>query len=701
MAKSDLRVAIDVGGTFTDIVIADGGRGLYRYKILNDPDRIGAQINERIEHCMREAARTDGVARAVDTIIHGTTICSNAVLEGTGARTGLICTRGFRDILELREGRRPPDNDIFWEPVPALVPRHWRLEVTERLTAAGSTIVDMDEAGLEEAVETLKRQGAEAVAIAFINAYVNPAHEQRALAIAARSMPSAWLCASHEILAEIREYPRTSTTVVNAYVMKTVNQYLDRFCGALGVHDRPIMIMESNGGMMTTAHARRRPVAMLESGPAAGVLAASELARVAGIDRAVAFDMGGTTVKACLIEDGQAAETRDVEVGAGVNGSRGKGAGYPVRIPAFDIVEIGAGGGSIARVIDGTLLRVGPDSAASVPGPACYGRGGDRPTVTDANVVLGYMSPQGIAGGSVPIDLDRARGVLERDVGQPLGLSAQEAAHGIYRVTNATMARAVRAVTSERGRDPRDYTLIAFGGAGPIHAAALAQDLGIRRVVVPLLPGLFSSVGLQFADQAYDRIRTVLLAVTEQNDAGIAAAVAALADLIDQDLPAATRERADVEFVGEFRYPRQGTEIPIWIRGPWGEAARVEILEEFHRMHEKLFGYQRPGEPVVLASLRARATVRTDAGTRSALRTSLSGAAQQGEVGPATRRPAWFGPAHGCIDTVVLERRHLGTEAIAGPIIVEEYDTAIVIPPGWAATLDGHANVVLEHTGGG
>ncbi len=415
--------------------------------------------------------------------------------------TGLLTTAGFRDELEIRRLGRPSVYDVFWERIPPLIPRRRRLDIPERMTADGEVETPLDADAVQHALQRLCDQGIEALAISFLHAYVNPAHEQRAAELARARLPDVMVSVSSDVLPEIREYERTSTTALNAYLMPVVNGYLDNLETQLQQYNRSLLIMQSNGGVMTAEHARRRPVHMIESGPAAGVLAAS-LAREINLAHAVSFDMGGTTAKGCLIEHGQPVETAEGEVGAGINiaGRLSRGAGYALRVPAYDIAEVGTGGGSLAWVDSGGALRVGPRSAGAVPGPACYGRGGVEPTITDANVVLGYMNPDTIAGGHVSIDVDAARAAIDRTLSAKLGLSVEQAAYGVHQVANATMMRAVRAVTTERGRDPRDFTLIAFGGAGPMHAAGW-RTLNMRTVYVPYSG--FQRLGLLLADLRY------------------------------------------------------------------------------------------------------------------------------------------------------------------------------------------------------
>ncbi len=695
MGTEGLRVAFDVGGTFTDVVIAAENGEILTYKILALPGTIGADVDRCIDDALK---RTGG--RQVDRMVHATTVASNTVLEGKGAITGLICTRGFRDLIEIRGLQRPAIYDIFWDRIPPLVPRRRRFEVTERMLADGAVRIPLDESEVRQAAHRLREQGAEAVAICFLHSYVNPEHERRAMAAVREILPDVSACSSAEVLPEIREYPRASTTVLNAYLMGAVNGYLGKVERELSHYGREILIMQSNGGIMTADHARRFPVRMIESGPAAGVLAAASLAREASLPKVVAFDMGGTTVKACLIENGEAAQTNEGEVGGGINtsGHLMKGAGYALRTPAYDIVEIGAGGGSIARVEEGLLMRVGPQSAGAVPGPACYGRGGVQPTVTDANVVLGYMNPHSIAGGAVPIDAIAARDAIEHHLGPQLGMDPLAAAFGVHQVVNATMARAIRSVTSERGRDPREYTMVAFGGAGPIHAAALAADIGIARVYVPLYPGLFSSLGLLFADLRYDAVKSVMARLDQLEGQSLRDTCHVLAEDLRERLK---REvgAGEIRFERaiELRYLRQDSELSFAIPDDIPSTELCGWLERaFHSEHERNFGYRRPADPVLAVSVRVRAIAPARSVGVRELAASFERSARSAPLSRKQTRQAYFGPQAGSMEAKVVSRRDLLDAPVTGPAIIEEFDTTIVIPPGWRAELDLFANAVLS-----
>jgi N-methylhydantoinase A len=690
-----LRVAFDIGGTFTDVVITGASGRLFTYKILTLPNSVGADVG----HCVADALGQQPRSH-VASLVHGTTIASNAVLEGKGAITGLITTKGFRDELEIRRLGRPGVYDVFWERTAPLIPRRRRLEVRERMMVNGTVDTPLDVNEVREALQTLRAQGVEAIAVSFLHSYVNATHERQVAAMVRELFPDIMVCASSEVLPEIREYERTSTTALNAYLMPVVNRYLEQLESQLRQYHPSLLIMQSNGGVMTSEHARRRPVHMIESGPAAGVLAAASLAREIGLSQAVSFDMGGTTVKACLIEDGHPVETAEGEVGAGINlASRlSKGAGYALRVPMYDIAEVGAGGGSLAWVDAGGALRVGPHSAGAVPGPACYGRGGTTPTITDANVVLGYMNPEKIAGGTVPIDAAAARVAIEKDLGARLGLTVQNAAYGVHQVANATMVRAIRAVTTERGRDPREFTLIAFGGAGPMHAAELATSLGIRRVYVPLFPGLFSALGLLLADLRYDYVQSVPGRLDSVDPASLLREFDALVARVQEEVLREDINPAEVQlerFI-DLRYARQSSELTLRVPESLTAAALLPVLaQSFHDEHERTYGYRRENDPVATVSVRLKATAPARSVGFRELGENFTRATGHSDTLSAARR-AYFGPQEGERETRLLRRSDLIGKSLPGPLIVEEFDTTVVVPPGWQAEVDRYGNIILR-----
>ncbi len=691
---ASLRVAFDIGGTFTDVVIAGADSQLLTYKILTLPDSVGADVGR----CIADAERQHPES-SIASLVHGTTIASNAVLEEQGARTGLITTTGFRDELEIRRLGRPSVYNVFWQRTPPLIPRRRRLEVSERMTVLGEVETPLNDEEVRQAIRSLKRQSVEAIAVAFLHSYVNPSHEQQTVALIREIFPEVMVCSSADILPEVREYERTSTTALNAYLMPVVGRYLDQVETQLRDYPPALQIMQSNGGIMSAAHARHRPVHMIESGPAAGALAAAGLAREIGLAQAVAFDMGGTTAKGCLIENGQPVETAEGEVGAGINraGRLSKGAGYALRVPAYDIVEVGAGGGSLAWVDDGGALRVGPRSAGAVPGPACYGRGGTEPTITDANVVLGYMNPDSIAGGTVPIDATAAQTAIQARLGARLGLSVHELAFGIHQVADATMTRAIRAVTTERGRDPREFTLIAFGGSGPLHAATLADNLGMSRVYIPSFPGVFSALGLLVADLRSDYVQSVPQELDTVDPTALLREFDALVARAEQDAHNEQREQDGLTYerLIDLRYQRQSSELTLRVPAQVEAADIRQVLaESFHAAHEQTYGYRREDDTIAIVSVRLKATVRTPSLSFSELgayfRQSAKKATQLGS------RRAYFGPQQGELDTRILGRGDLLEQVVAGPLIVEEFDTTVVVPPRWQASVDAYGNIVLQ-----
>ncbi|HEY6432010.1 MAG TPA: hydantoinase/oxoprolinase family protein, partial [Acetobacteraceae bacterium] len=521
-----VRIGIDIGGTFTDLVAIDtDGRVLTR-KSASTPRDYGQGIVDGLRGLLAE------VGGDVTDVLHGTTIGSNTILEGRGARTALITTRGFRDVLDIRDLRMPRIYDIGWTKPPALVERRLRLEVTEKIRPDGSVAVSLDVVSVDAAIGRLRRDEVQSVAICLLHSYANPAHERIVAAHVRAALPDLAVSVSHEILPEIKEYPRTSTTVVNAYVQPVVRAYLTALSArlqALGL-TAPLQLMQSNGGLASVEFADAQPVHIIESGPAAGVVGGAALAARLGETRLITFDMGGTTAKAGLVENAAVLRTEALEVGAGVMaGSRLLvGAGYMLKLPAIDLAEVGAGGGSICRLDAAGAPKVGPESAGADPGPVCYGTGGTEPTVTDCNLVLGYLDPAGLVGGSLRLDAKAARAAVAERLAAPMRCSVEEAAAGMLRLASASMMRAIRAVSVERGRDARQFTLLAFGGNGPLFAASIAAELGMRQVIVPPLPGVFSAFGLLVADTEHHVTQSLRVRVDTADPAHVRTALAAL-----------------------------------------------------------------------------------------------------------------------------------------------------------------------------
>src|SRR5271157_2739916 len=520
------RIGIDIGGTFTDLVAISGDGRVVTRKVASTPQ----DYSEGIIDGLRALLATHD--RSVTDVLHGTTIGSNTILEGKGARTALITTKGFRDILEIRDLRMPVLYDLHWSKPRALVERRLRLEVTEKLRPDGSVAIPLDSASVDAAIDMLRQENVQSVAICLLHSYANATHE-RAVADAVRqALPDLPISVSHEILPEIKEYPRTSTTVINAYVQPVVRAYitsLDARLRAMGI-GAPLQLMQSNGGLASVAFAAAAPAHIIESGPAAGVVGGAALARHLGEARLITFDMGGTTAKAGLVEGGEVLRSEAIEVGGGVMvGSRLLvGAGYMLKLPAIDLAEVGAGGGSICRLDAAGAPKVGPDSAGADPGPVCYGTGGVAPTITDCNLVLGYLDPGGLVGGALKLDVAAARAAIARDLAGPMGCSVEAAAAGMLRLAAANMMRAIRAVSVERGRDPRQFALLAFGGNGGLFAASIARELGIGRVIVPPMPGVFSAVGLLVADTEHHASQSFRTRLDAADPARFAAVLAAL-----------------------------------------------------------------------------------------------------------------------------------------------------------------------------
>ena len=696
-----VRIGADVGGTFTDVVLTDGAGRIWTHKLPSTPPDFEQAALQGIRRTLSLAGVAGG---AVGLVSHGTTVATNAVLEGRGARTALITTAGFRDVLELRRIRAPQLYDLFFSKPPALIERRLRFEIGERVTASGEVLRGVREEELQRIAASLVRERVESVAVCLLHAYAYPEHERVVgeflrSAFLRRELPRLQVSLSCEILPERREYERTATTAVNAYVRPTMAAYLlamRRGLDELGI-GAPLLIMQSSGGLASEAHTARRPVFMLESGPAAGVLAANLTARRLGVANIVTLDMGGTTAKASLVEGGRVSYSAQYEVGASLStGSRLVGGGGElIRAPTIDIAEVGAGGGSVAYVDTAGGLRVGPRSAGARPGPACYRRGGSEPTLTDANVVLGYIRPGPLADGDVVVDAEFARRSVADHVAGPLGLDLLAAAFGIHQIANATTMRALRQVSTERGRDPREFTLVAFGGAGPIHAAGLASDLAIRSVVIPPLPGLFSAMGLLFSGIEHHAVRSCLLSRQALSADALEAVCAELrADLLSTFAEEGhTEDEVAVRYSADVRFRGQTSEINVPLAsGSWGPAELAALQEAFADEHERLYGHRSdPDNPVEVIALRAvgRAEV-PDSSDR--LR---PGAAVAGE---SRDRSAWFGPSWGSIDTPVCRREDLG-HGERGPLLIDEYDTTIVVPPGMRARVDDQLNAHIEPEG--
>jgi N-methylhydantoinase A/oxoprolinase/acetone carboxylase beta subunit len=652
------RIGVDVGGTFTDVILQHADGAATVRKLLSTPPNYDAAVVEAV------SGLADG--RHVTGVVHGTTVATNAVLERRGALTALVTTEGFRDVLELRRLRIPRMYEPFWRKPDPLVPRRLRFEVGERMAADGTVLRGLDEAEARAVAARLREAGVGSVAVCLLHSYLYPGHEERLGAILREELPGVAVSLSSEILREQREYERSATTVVNAYVRPLMERYVGAIREGLdGARvDAPLTIMQSSGGVMSAADATLRPVLALESGPAAGVVAAVGMARRLGFPNAIAFDMGGTTAKASLVEHGAVARGREYEVGGSLSaGSRlMRGAGELLRIPTIDIAEVGAGGGSLAWLDTAGGLQVGPRSAGADPGPACYGRGGEEPTVTDANVHLGYIPEGPLADGQIAVDRRLAERALER-VAAPLGLPLDEVAAGIHAIANARMTRALRSVSSEKGRDPREFALIAYGGAGPVHAVGLAEELGCRTVLVPALAGLFSALGLLYARPEFHAVRAVHLDARAVDPREL--------DRIFEEL---ARPFDGLELVrsAELRYDGQTWEIEVPASDPVDPDALIAAFED---EHERLYGVRgEPGAPIDVRALRLAALGADGAVDRLRL--------DDGFVPRASSRTTALG------ELPVRSRASVGEAPEPGPLLVDEYDTTVVVRAGWTARRD-------------
>ena len=690
------RIGVDIGGTFTDVVLLDDDGNVISKKISSSVENYALAIVEGLESLFAEHGT---VPAAVAGIMHGTTVASNAILELAGARVGLVTSRGFRDVLELRHLRMPRLYDLTWEKPPPLVERYLRMVVDERVNAAGEIVRPLARADAQQAVRRLLDEEVEAIAICLVNSYANPVHERLVAEVVEELSPGLPCCASFDVLPEIKEYERTSTTVVNTYVLPIVRRYLRTLRAGLDARGvrAPLLVMQSNGGLTPAAEAAAKPVNIVESGPAAGVVGARAIARQSGIEDVISFDMGGTTAKASLIERGEYTRTREYSVGGGIMaGSRLlTGAGYLLNVPAIDLAEVGAGGGSIVRIDAGGSMQVGPRSAGARPGPVCYGLGGDAPTVTDANVVLGYLNPSFLCGGELRIDAAASARAIRAAVAKPLGLAPEHAAWGARQVAIANMIRAIRAVSSERGRDPREYALFAFGGNGALFAAGMAAELGMKTVVVPPAAGLFSAFGLLYAEIEHHYSRTVRRVLRDADPDAIDAVYRALEAQADVQLAADGFDAAHRACGRTAMLHYQGQIYELEVPAPAGRidrAALDALAESFGREHERTYGHRAgAGEPVELVTAQV---LGRGLGERPRVPERLTLAAR--EAGSGARR-AYYGPASGWIDTPVLARAALAREGGGeGPCIVEEYDSTCLVPPGVRARVDARGNLVLS-----
>ena len=691
--KDQIRVGADIGGTFTDLVMLRSDGNYSVQKVPSTVEDFSRGIVEGLDAFLSDNKLNSDL---ISEIIHGTTVATNAILENQGARTALVTTRGFRDVLEFRRLRFPDLFSLDYTPPKPLVQRRHRFEVIERIMPDGSVRQPLDDVSVESVLEKLEQLQPEAIAICLLHSYANPIHERKVVEAVKNRFPNLYVSGSIDVLPEIREYERTSTTVINSYIGPIVDNYLESMQKRLDHANMavPISIMQSNGGVMSYAAARRSPARIIESGPAAGVVEAIRLADRIGLKDVITFDMGGTTAKASLIEQGKPSLTTEYEVGAGIQLSNRlvKGRGHALKLPVIDIAEVGAGGGSIVRVDPGGSLRVGPQSAGAKPGPACYSQGGTEATVTDANVVLGYINPTSIAGGTVSVNSEAAKVALNRSAAEHLKLETNDAAYGVYAVANTTMIRAIKSVTTYRGRDPREFTLMAFGGSGPLHAAEMARSLGIRQIIVPASPGVFSALGLLEALPEYSFSRTM---ITDPMSEGADKIINAFNELESSSIERLRTEDLGKDVIGswsrtaDLRYRGQAYELTVNANARPDDDLANFIVERFHIEHERTYGRRASDEPVDLVTIRSTYRIDSD-------RIVPKSVNETEDKKPP--RNAYFGKQNGWMLTPVIDRGGLTNSITHGPLIIEEYDSTTLVPPDTSVHIDQTGNIIMINT---
>jgi N-methylhydantoinase A len=698
MTDLNFRLGVDIGGTFTDFVLMDEHSGRVTvWKSLTTGADPAQGVKNGLDD-LRESKHFS--AGEIRHVIHATTLITNAIIERKGSKVGLITTAGFRDVLEIGREVRYDLYDLFLQMPEPLVPRIDRVEVHERVSAAGDVLEPLDVESLRSALVYLKERGVESVAIGFLHSYVNDVHEREAAHVAASEFPDLSISVSSEVAREIREYERFSTTVANAFVKPLTRRYfhgLKATLEKLGCH-APLHVMQSNGGVATINAASELPVRLVESGPAAGALIAGYYGELTDEPNVLAFDMGGTTAKLCMIEEGQPSTTYSIEV-ARVHRFK-RGSGLPIRAPSVELIEIGAGGGSIAHIDPLGLLAVGPESTSSHPGPACYGFGGDQPTVTDADLLLGYLNPSYFLGGTMQLYPESAREAVQRQLTKPLGLDVAQLAWGIHAMVNENMATAAGVYIAEKGRDPRRYTLVATGGAGPVHAAEVARKIGLKKVIIPPAAGVASAMGLLVApprmDFAHSHLTSLASLDWEQaNDifAGLQAEGMAVLEAVG-----VTPDSAVVKRTADMRYAEQGHEVSVPLpSGPLSSSSVAGIIASFEDVYEKLYGRLVPGVPLEIVTWRLSIQGPTpNVEFRTAEREQLATMQSDGRNATKGTRPVYF-PERGDFAPVTVYDRYelpVGTRS-TGPAVIEEEESTIVVGVRDEFAVDQHGNLVI------
>jgi len=681
-----IKLGVDVGGTFTDLVVFDESTGKIELtKVPSTPRSPDEGVLNGIRKLASQFAIDLG---SIDFFIHGTTVATNALIERKGVKIALLTTAGFRDVLHIGRQTRPKLYDFFERRPDPLVPRHLRFEVPERMLYTGAIHRALDESAVRAIAEDIRRHEVGVIAVCLLHAYANPAHEERVRDILLAELPDLKVSISSDVLPEFKEYERMSTTVINAYVMPIVERYLQRIVTSLrgaGVNTG-LNIMQSNGGVMTAEAAGQKSVHTVLSGPAAGVLGGIELSKMAGFENLITIDMGGTSFDVSLAHRGVPSFSTETDIG-----------GHPIKIPLIDIKTLGAGGGSIARIDAGGALQVGPESAGADPGPVCYGRGAERPTVTDANVVLGYLNPQYFAGGDIRLDVERAREAIRKNIAAPMRLSVEDAAEGILRVVNATMIRGIRLVSVERGFDPRDFVLVCFGGAGPVHAVRLAQELNMPTALVPSGPGVTCALGLLMADFRHDYSRTFLARVKTLAPAALSAVFRAMEEIAAAQMLAEGVAQSAIVFhrAADMRYEGQGYELSVPLpNGEYEAADLITLTNELGRIHRDGYGYAMPSEAAEIVTVRLTAI---GLRPKPQFRSEPLGAADAQAALKGKRRVYMDGAFH---EIRVYERRLLSSGMqIAAPAIVEQFDSTTVLFDGYDLSVDSFKNLIIRRKG--
>ena len=696
--SDQFRLGVDIGGTFTDAILLNESTGEVRIgKVPSTPSDPSVGFLNVVDRMLGDASVKPEWVRYV---VHGTTVATNAIIEGNLAKTAFITTDGFRDLLEIQTGIRPVLYDLQFEKIKPLVPRYLCYGVPERLDFRGHVLVPLDEDAVYGVVEQLAREGVESVAVCLLHSYINPEHERSIGEILKDELPTTLFSLSSDVAPEFREYFRASTTVINAAIRPVVSRYLGniqsrvRGSGVTG----ELLVMQSSGGVLTFESAIDRPVFMVESGPAAGVIAASNLGNTLGHENVISFDMGGTTAKAGLIENGTPRVTKEYEVGgtaaATEHGSRGSG--YPIRTPVIDLVEIGAGGGSIAWIDSGGILRVGPRSAGADPGPVCYGQGGTEPTITDANLVLGRISPDYFLGGEMGLDVDMARRAIREKCAEPLNMAVEDVALGIVEIANSAMVGALRQVSIQRGYDPRDFLLVAFGGAGPVHANRLADELEMPSVLIPTSPGTTSAMGLLVTDIKHDYSVALIERADQLDLRAVGSEFARMKSEGETALASEDVASESMRFVyqADTRYVGQSYELTITLpEGGLKSEQLAGVLEQFHNEHERAYGFKADDEPVEFVALRLSA-IGVIAKPRSR-EVDVGGIDSTSAIKGA--RSVYFAERGGYIECPIYDRYGLRAgDGIDGPAVVEEVDSTVVVHPGYRSVVDEYGNLFLS-----